>query len=223
MEYDCQSHDHTSHDGPHEKSLLITQPHMIITSPQLYYHQTTIYYKSITTCNRNKRITTCNHNKCKRKHKCKRTTTYDHSKYKHTTMRCHNNRSTIFHNNKYITLRGLTRITQTVWSQKTVIDYIEGPANLGLQRVLYTSCQRSSLLPANLVIACRALSATPLLLSKPLVMPGPGSVCAPSSPANVLIQWSALARISTRRLSQLRLGAVQVTSKVSPRHNNYIQ
>ena len=36
MEYDHQSHDHTSHDGLHEKSLPITQPHMIITSPQLH-------------------------------------------------------------------------------------------------------------------------------------------------------------------------------------------
>jgi hypothetical protein len=147
-----------------------------------------IYYKSMTTCHCNKHITTCNHNKCKRKCKHKRTTTYDHSKYKHTTMRCHNNCSTIFHNNKYITVSSLTQITQAVWSQKTVIDYNEGPANPGPQRVLYTSGQCSSLLPANLVVACRALSATPLLLSKPLAMLGLGSVCARSSLANVPIQ-----------------------------------
>ena len=93
-------------------------------------------------------------------------------------MRCHNNRSTIFHNNKYITVGSLTQITQAVWSQKTVIDYNEVPANPGPQSTLYTSCQCSSPLPANLVVACRALSATPLLLSKPLPMPGPGSVWA---------------------------------------------
>jgi hypothetical protein len=137
-------------------------------------------------------------------------------------MRCHNNRSTIFHNNKYITVRSLTRITQTVWSQKTVIDYNEVPTDPGPQSALYTSCQRSSPLPANPVVACRALSATPLLLSKSLPILRPGSVCARSSPTNTPIQLSAMARISPHPLSRLCLGAVQITSKGSPRHNNYI-
>ena len=82
------------------------------------------------------------------------------------------------------TVRGRTRITQAVGSQKTVIDYNGGPTNPGPHRVLYTSGQGSSPLRASPVVACRALSATPLLLSGPLAVPGRGSVCARSSPAN---------------------------------------
>jgi hypothetical protein len=120
-------------------------------------------------------------------------------------------------------VRGRTRITQAVGSQKTVIDYNGGPANLGPHRVLYTSGQGSSPLRASPVVACRALSATPLLLSGPLAVPGRGRY-APGAPPPMgrlySIQGSAVGRVRAGRLPRLCLGAVQAASKGSPRHRH---
>ena len=125
-----------------------------------------------------------------------------------------------------LVVRGRTRITQAVGSQKTVIDYNGGPANLGPHRVLYTSGQGSSPLRASPVVACRALSATPLLLSGPLAVPGRGRY-APGAPPPMgrlySIQGSAVGRVRASRLPRLCLGAVQAASKGSPRHTGAVK